>query len=97
MFGVALDHAVDLDGSIGGRAKKIFGETADIFLGGIVLAPESAANLVGSLPAHVRLEQHLQNHLARFSARAHGRCQISVYNLYHRDRESQRNLTKKPL
>jgi hypothetical protein len=68
---VTLNYAVDFRGTVGGRPKKIFRETAHVFLDGALLTPERAANLLGGLPAHVRLKQHLQHKLARSSAGSH--------------------------
>src|SRR5580700_3526699 len=77
---MTLDQTVDLRGTVGGSSEENFSETTHIFLDGMMLAPESAPDLLGSLPAHVRLKQHLQNKFARFSAGAHGSCQAISFS-----------------
>jgi len=71
VFGVLLDELINFFSSIGSHAKEIVGETLHIFSHGIAFLPKSLTDVMRSLLAHVRLEEHLQHEFAGFAASAH--------------------------
>jgi hypothetical protein len=70
MLGVAFDQSVDVSGPIGRGTEQVIGEAPDLIVHFTSLCPERAANVVGALPAHVRLKEHLQSQFAGFSSSA---------------------------
>jgi hypothetical protein len=72
---VLLDQSIDIASAVHGHAKKIVGKSAHVVARSSMLGPKRAPNLVRTLLAHVRLKQHLQSHLARFTSGTHNRSQ----------------------
>ena len=60
VFRVAFDQLVDIDGTIGRRAKQVVGKTPHIVANFFTLGPKRFPDGVGHLLAHVGLKQHLQ-------------------------------------
>ena len=77
---VLADQAIDLRHPVAGDAKKIVGKTAHFLLDVRPLRPESFADNIRRLLAHVCLEEHLQNQFAGFAASAHFSRQPSAFS-----------------
>ena len=71
VLGVTLDQGIDVGSTIRCRAKQIVREAAHVLSNLIPFCPERTANIVGALPPHVGLKQHLQGEFAGFSSSSH--------------------------
>jgi len=59
MLRMAFNQSIDVGGSIGRGAEQVIRETPNFLAHLISLGPERAAHVIGALPAHVRLKEHL--------------------------------------
>ena len=75
---MGFDEAVDLADAVGGHAEQFVRESAHIVGNLLALCPEGSPHLVGALPTHVGLKEHLQNQFAGFAPGAHYQQSLEV-------------------
>ena len=72
MLGVTFNQFVDFFSAVRSHTKQVFCKTARLRIHRTALLPENPAHVIGALPSHISLKQHLQNQFTGFAAGAHG-------------------------
>jgi hypothetical protein len=79
MLRMALDQGIDVCSAIGRGPEQVIGKTTHVLAHLVPLRPEGATNIVGTLPAHVGLKEHLQSQFAGFSSRPHKSSSVTGF------------------